>query len=188
MRAAEFRRCLQRSDAALIPAEPNCCSAALEELSSAPPAAKPASGKSRRRNSKWSRAAAFPAVKPDAEAPERRRCNLPGSLGANWPLLLPRDNIFRAADLEICGVKPNSSGRRRVDSLLLGPSGGKEPPAGDLRGLSGGSLCCTRGPFVTCRDALQRRRKTWAGKKKELQSRLLTASVGLLVCTTPCER
>lgn len=174
---------MQRSDAALIPAEPNCCSVALEELSSALPAAKPASGKSRRRDSKWSRAAASQTVKPDAEAPERRSCNLPGSLGAKWPLLFPHDNIFFPSG------RPRNLQRQTqlIRQFAARPSGGNEPPAGDLRGLSGGSLCCTQGRWFTCRDALQRRRKTSAGKKKELQSRLLTASVGLLVCATPCE-
>lgn len=63
-----------------------------------------------------------PTVKAAAEAPERRGCNLPGSPGAKWPLLFPHDNIFRAADLEICSVKPNSSGAWTV--CCLGPAVG----------------------------------------------------------------
>lgn len=158
---------MQRSDAALIPAEPNCCSAALEELSSAPPAAKPASGKSRRRDSKWSRAA---ASRPSNQMLKRLSGDAATFLGAS---VQNGRFCFRAITFSERPTSKSAASNRTHPAAARGqlaarPSGGKEPPAGDLRGLSGGSLCCTRGPFVTCRDALQRRRKTSAGKKKRI--------------------
>lgn len=138
------------------------------------------------RNSKWSRGCRVPTVKPDAEPPERRRCNLPGSLGeAKWLLLFSHDNIFRAADLEICSVKPNSSssGARTVAAH---PSGGNEPPAGDLRVLAA-ALCVAREAVRCLSRRFATSPKNLGGKEKKLQSPLLTAEIPPLVCTTLCE-
>lgn len=106
-----------------------------------------------------------PTVKPDAEPPERRSCNLPGSLGAKWLLLFSRDNIFRAADLEICSVKPNSSSSGAW-TVAAQPSGGNEPPAGDLRVLAA-ALCVAHEAVRYLSRCFATSLKTSAGKKKK---------------------
>lgn len=129
----------RRSDAALIPAEPNCCSVALEELSSALPAAK-AGG----RNSKWSRAA---ASQPSNQTLKRLSGEAATFLGAS---VQNGRFCFRTITFSERPTSKSAASNRTHPAAPRGqlaarPSGGNEPPAGDLRGLSGGSLCCTRG-------------------------------------------
>lgn len=70
---------------------------------------------------------------------------------------------FRAADLGICGVGPNSS-RSAAWTVAAQPGGGSEAPAGDLRVLAA-ALCVAREADRYLSRCFATSLKTSAGKK-----------------------